>query len=194
MTFYGAVSARTMSLFAAAALIAGAAGLRCADAAGAADAKAERLNVQSPDFSSGARIPAKFAKDGADVSPNLYWSKAPAQAKSIAVTCTDPDAPRGVWWHWIVFNLPPETTQLKENQSKAASLAGGACQGTNDFGKTGYNGPDPPGGAVHHYHFAVYALDCKLALRPGCGKVELSNALKGHVLASGEYVGTYERR
>jgi Raf kinase inhibitor-like YbhB/YbcL family protein len=163
-------------------------------AAIAADAKIERLNVQSPDFASGALIPAKFSGDGQDVSPNLIWSKAPAQAKSIAVTCTDPDAPRGTWWHWIVFNLPPETTQLKENQSKGASLAGGASQGTNDFGNTGYNGPAPPKGPIHHYHFAVYALDSKLALRPACSKAELSSALNGHVLASGEWIGTYVRR
>ncbi len=75
-----------------------------------AEAKVEPLNVQSPDFTSGALIPTKFSADGKDVSPNLYWSKAPAGSKSIAITCTDPDAPRGVWWHWILFNLAPETT------------------------------------------------------------------------------------
>jgi Raf kinase inhibitor-like YbhB/YbcL family protein len=159
-----------------------------------AETKAERLNVQSPDFASGALIPVKFSADGKDVSPNLIWSKAPAQAKSIAVTCTDPDAPRGTWWHWIVFNLAPDTTQLKENQSKGASLGGGASQGTNDFGNTGYNGPAPPKGPIHHYHFAVYALDTKLALKPACSKAELTAALSGHVLASGEWVGTYVRR
>jgi Raf kinase inhibitor-like YbhB/YbcL family protein len=159
-----------------------------------AQPKVERLNVQSPDFASGALIPTKFSGDGKDLSPNLYWSKAPAQTKSIAITCTDPDAPRGTWWHWIIFNLPPDVTQLKEGQSKGASLAGGISQGTNDFGNTGYNGPAPPKGPIHHYHFAVYALDTKLALRPACSKAELTAALNGHVIAAGEYVGTFVRR
>ena len=160
----------------------------------AAETKVERLNVLSPDFTSGGLIPPKFSADGKDVSPNLVWSKAPAQTKSVALTCTDPDAPRGTWWHWIIFNLPAETTQLREGQSKGGSLAGGASQGTNDFGNTGYNGPAPPKGPVHHYHFTVYALDTKLALRPACSKAELTAALSGHVLAMGEYVGTFVRR
>ena len=159
-----------------------------------AEATVERLNVQSPDFASGALIPTKFSGDGQDISPDLVWSKAPAQTKSIAITCTDPDAPSGTWWHWIVFNLPAETTQLRQGQAKGPTLVGGACQGTNDFGKTGYNGPAPPKGPIHHYHFTVYALDTKLTLRPGCSKAELTAALTGHVLASGEYIGTYVRR
>jgi len=165
----------------------------CAGAAPAAQAE-EKLNVQSTAFAGGAMIPAKFSGDGKDLSPELSWSKVPAQTKSIAVTCTDPDAPGGVWWHWIVFNLPPTTTQLAEGQSKAGTLASGACQGNNDFDKTGYNGPAPPRGAVHHYHFTVLALDSKLALKPGCSKAELTAALTGHILARGEHVGTYVRR
>ncbi|MBS1994304.1 MAG: YbhB/YbcL family Raf kinase inhibitor-like protein [Cyanobacteria bacterium SZAS LIN-3] len=154
----------------------------------------EKLTVVCPAFASGALIPAKFTGDGKDVSPAVQWSKVPAQTKSIALVCTDPDAPVGVWWHWIIFNLAPTTEHLTEGMDKAASLAGGACQGTNDFGKTGYNGPAPPKGPVHHYHFTVYALDSKLNLKPGCSKAEFTAAVKGHVLAGGEYVGTYVRR
>jgi Raf kinase inhibitor-like YbhB/YbcL family protein len=163
-------------------------------AAMATETKIERLNVQSPDFASGALIPTKFSGDGKDISPSLNWTKPPAQTKSFAVTCTDPDAPRGTWWHWIIFNLAPETLQLKEGQGKGSSLAGGVSQGTNDFGNTGYNGPAPPKGPIHHYHFTVYALDTTLALKPACSKAELTAALNGHVLASGEYIGTFVRR
>lgn len=159
----------------------------------AGGASMERLSVQSSDFSSGGTIPAKFTGDGQDINPNLVWSKVPAACKSIAITCTDPDAPRGIWWHWIIYNLRPGMTQLPENLGKQGSLAMGASQGTNDFGKTGYNGPAPPPGALHHYHFAVYGLDTVLNCRPGCTKAEFSNAINGHVLAGGEYVGTYKR-
>jgi len=154
----------------------------------------EKLTVQSSAFAGGAMIPAQFSGDGKDISPELTWSKVPAQTKSIAVTCTDPDAPGGTWWHWIVFNLPPSTVQLAEGQSKSPTLPSGASQGNNDFDKTGYNGPAPPKGAVHHYHFTVFALDNKLALKAGCSKAELLAALKGHILARGEHVGTYVRR
>jgi hypothetical protein len=160
----------------------------------AAETKVERLSVHSSEFASGALIPPKFSGDGKDISPSLTWSKPPDQTKSIAITCTDPDAPRGTWWHWIIFNLPAEVLELKEGQSKGASLAGGVSQGTNDFGNSGYNGPAPPKGPIHHYHFTVYALDSKLTLKPACSKAELTAALSGHVLAQGEYVGTFVRR
>ena len=160
----------------------------------AAEAKVEPMRVQSPDFAAGALIPKKFSADGVDQSPALVWSKAPAKAQSLVITCTDPDAPRGVWWHWIIFNLPADAVELKGGQAKSASLVGGAGQGTNDFGNVGYNGPAPPSGPVHHYHFAVYALDSKLALKGGCSKAELNAAMHGHIIGGGEYVGTYVRR
>ncbi|MBU6450623.1 MAG: YbhB/YbcL family Raf kinase inhibitor-like protein [Cyanobacteria bacterium REEB67] len=160
----------------------------------AAEARLEPMRVQSPDFAAGALIPKKYSADGADQSPAMVWSKAPTRAQSLVITCTDPDAPRGVWWHWIVFNVPADAVELKGGQARSATLAGGVCQGTNDFGNVGYNGPAPPSGPVHHYHFAVYALDTKLALKGGCSKAELNAAMHGHVVAGGEYVGTYVRR
>jgi len=163
----------------------------CAAAGAEAPAK---LTVQSTDFASNALIPKQFSGDGRDISPSLTWSKAPEQTKSIAITCTDSDAPRGTWWHWIIFNIPAQQTELKGSQAKDSTLANGIEQGTNDFGNSGYNGPAPPKGPIHHYHFTVYALDTKLTVRAGCTKQEFSPALSGHVLAEGEYIGTFVRR
>jgi Raf kinase inhibitor-like YbhB/YbcL family protein len=158
------------------------------------DAVSGKLNVTSRDFAAGALIPVKFTGDGPDRSPALSWSAVPSKTQSIAVTCTDPDAPRGVWWHWIVFNLPAQTATLAANQPKSVSTTGGGVQGVNDFGNVGYNGPAPPKGPIHHYNFDVYALDAKLDCKPTAGKQEFSAAIKGHILASGRYTGVYVRR
>lgn len=155
--------------------------------------KVEILTVTSKTVQDGKPIPVNHTGDGKDISPELTWSKAPQTAKSIAVTCEDPDAPGGVWFHWIVINLPPSTTNLKENLEKKASIAGGAAQGTNDFGKVGYNGPAPPKGSEHHYHFKVFALDQKLDLQPGCDKKQFYKALSGHVVGRGKLTGLYKR-
>lgn len=155
--------------------------------------KVEILTVTSKTVQEGKSIPINHTGDGKDISPELSWSKAPATAKSIAVTCEDPDAPGGVWFHWIVFNLPPTTTNLKEGVDKKAALAGGGEQGTNDFDKLGYNGPAPPKGSEHHYQFKVFALDQKLDLKPGCDKKQFYKAAAGHVVGRGKLTGLYKR-
>ena len=147
------------------------------------------LEVKSSAFSNGGAIPRKYTGEGEDVSPPLSWSNVPEGTKEFALICDDPDAPRPTpWVHWVLYKISASVRELAEGSS------GGAREGRNDFGNTGYGGPmPPPGHGVHHYHFKVYALDTELDLPPGATKEQLLGAMKGHVLAEGELVGTYER-
>lgn len=155
--------------------------------------KVEPLTVTSKTITEGKTIPTKNTGDGKDISPDLTWSKPPATAKSIAITCEDPDAPGGTWFHWILFNLKPTTTVLNENVAKTGSLPDGSAQGVNDFGKPGYNGPAPPKGQEHRYNFKVFALDTKLDLKALCNKKQFYEALSGHVVGRGKLTGLYKR-
>jgi Raf kinase inhibitor-like YbhB/YbcL family protein len=151
------------------------------------------MQVSSPAFSEGQTIPAKYTADGADRSPELHWGGAPANTQSFAVICEDPDAPRGTWTHWVLFNLPADTTSLAEGVPAEKELSGGARQGKNDFGKVGYGGPSPPKGPPHRYYFKVYALDTKLDLPAGANLAQVLAAIKGHLLAEGQLMGKYGR-
>ena len=150
------------------------------------------LKVTSSAFKDGGMIPAKYTCDGEDVSPDITWSTVPAGAKSIAMIADDPDAPRGTWVHWVIYNIPPESKGLNEGVDRDKVLDNGALQGMNDSQQTGYGGPCPPGG-VHRYFFKVYALDTKLSLGPGATKKDLEDAMKGHILAEGQLMGRYSR-
>jgi Raf kinase inhibitor-like YbhB/YbcL family protein len=151
------------------------------------------FTVSSTSFSNGGYIARKFTCDAADVSPQLAWTDPPAGTKSFALLADDPDAPVGNWNHWLLWNVPAETRQLPENVAKSAQLPDGSRQGTNDFRKTGYNGPCPPPGKPHRYYFKLHALDAKLDLKGNVGKRELEAAMKGHVLAQAEHMGKYGR-
>lgn len=153
------------------------------------------MTIQSSDFQPGGKIPAKFTADGQDVSPALSWSGLPAGTKELALICDDPDAPTPEpWVHWVIYKLPGNAMGLPENvpTTEKLSAPAGAVQGKNSWGRTGYGGPSPPRG-LHHYHFKLYALDATLDLGPGADKKRLLAAMKGHVLAEAEVVGTYER-
>jgi Raf kinase inhibitor-like YbhB/YbcL family protein len=151
------------------------------------------LGVSSPSFASGAEIPKKFTCDSSDVSPQLVWSEPPSGTKSFALLVDDPDAPAGNWNHWTLWNLPPSARGLPQEVSKEATLPDSTEQGKNDFRKTGYNGPCPPPGKPHRYYFKLFALDTKLDLKLGASKGELEAAMKGHILAQGEWMGRYGR-
>ena len=151
------------------------------------------LTLTSSVFAHGKPIPPKHTCDGADVSPPLSWSGAPAGTGSFALIMDDPDAPVGVWDHWILFNVPPGATALPEGVPATAALKDGARQGNNSWPRLGYGGPCPPSG-THRYFFKLYALDAMLDLRSGATKKQLEAAMKGHVLAQAELVGTYARR
>lgn len=153
----------------------------------------QRLNVTTDAFKNGDRVPVKYTRDGEDVAPSLKWSAVPAHTKSVAVCCFDPDAPGGTWWHWIIVNLPPSTTSLAEGTPRSVSLGNGAVQGFSDFDRTGYGGPNPPPGKLHHYFFRVYALDTVIAPGERLDKNSFQSKLANHILAAGEVVGTYSR-
>lgn len=152
------------------------------------------IQITSAAFADGQPIPAKYTADGLDISPPLAWTNAPAGAKSFALITDDPDAPKGTWVHWVIYDLPPTATTLAENTPNSPQLPDGTKQGLNSFKKIGYNGPAPPPGKVHHYFFKIYALDAALDLQPGATKADLLNATDGHVLAQGQLVGTYQRK
>jgi len=152
-----------------------------------------QLVVMSSAFLMNETIPVKYTGMGKDISPPLSWSGTPAGTKSIAIICDDPDAPMGTWVHWVLFNLPPDTTKLEEGIPTKPTLSNGAIQGINDFRKNGYGGPMPPPGKPHRYIFKVYALDTKLSLDSKAKKADLEAAMEGHILARGELVGIFKR-
>jgi len=154
---------------------------------------AMKLDLTSAAFQEGGDIPQKHTCDGPDLSPPLAWNTPPAGTQSLALICDDPDAPVGTWVHWVIYDLPPETTALPEGIPPDEQLSGGGRQGVNDFGKIGYGGPCPPKGPAHRYFFKLYALDAQLDLPPGATKQDLLRAMEGHILAEGQLMGRYRR-
>jgi Raf kinase inhibitor-like YbhB/YbcL family protein len=149
--------------------------------------------LRSPAFQAGAAIPRQHSCDGADQSPGLAWSGAPAGTRSLALIVEDPDAPSGTFVHWVLFNLPPEPAEIPAGVSHQTVLDNGARQGRNDFRRVGYGGPCPPRGPAHRYFFRLYALDAPLDLTPGATASEVRSAARGHTLGEAELMGTYGR-
>ena len=146
-----------------------------------------KLQISSVEFDHNGKIPGKFTCDGQDVNPELRISGAPADTRSLALIMDDPDAPVGVWDHWVMWNIKPTET-IKEN-----SVPDGAVQGRNGWGRNEYGGPCPPSGE-HRYFFKVYALGETLNLPPSSDKKALEKAIKGKILAQGELIGKYSRK
>jgi len=151
------------------------------------------MRVTSSAFSDGGSIPPKYTCDGKDVSPPLSWSGVPEATKSLALICDDPDAPSGVWVHWVAYDLPPSSAGLPEAVPPREEIPGGGRQGRNDFRKIGYGGPCPPSG-THRYVFTVSALDRTVDLPAGATKAALLAAMRDHVLAESRLTGKYSRR
>lgn len=151
------------------------------------------FKITSSAFNDGEMIPSKFTCDGENISPPLGWSDIPEGTKSLALINDDPDAPIGDWVHWIVFNIPPEIKELKEAASNKKLLPKGAIEGLNDWNRIGYGGPCPPSG-VHRYFFKLYALDLVLSLKEGATKKQLLDAMKGHIKATAQLIGKYQRK
>ncbi|MBE0596473.1 MAG: YbhB/YbcL family Raf kinase inhibitor-like protein [Desulfuromonadales bacterium] len=137
-------------------------------------------------------IPQHYTCDGDNVSPPLAWGNVPEGTRSLALVADDPDAPGGVFTHWVLYNLPPEIRELPEDVRRDEILPSGAMQGINDFDRIGYGGPCPPGG-THRYFFTLYALDRRLELEPGATKEQLRQAMRGHIVAEAQIVGKYSR-
>lgn len=150
------------------------------------------IELTSDVFSEGGVIPSEFTCDGEDISPPLSWNNLPEGTKSIAIIADDPDAPAGTWVHWVIYNIPADKQGLQQDFPTDEKLQDGTTQGKNDFGRTGYGGPCPPGG-THRYYFRIYALDSSPELKPGLTKKELLENIKGHVIDEGELMGTYSR-
>ncbi len=158
----------------------------------ASNVKGGTMNLTSSSFQ-GSQIPARFTCSGAGISPQLAWSAPPAGTASFALIVTDPDAPRGTFVHWVLYDLPAGTRALPEGVAAQGQLDDGSRQGQNDFGEIGYGGPCPPPGSPHHYHFMLYALDGKLNLAVGATRAQVEAAMQGHILARGELIGMYKR-
>ena len=151
------------------------------------------FSISSSSFSQSGEIPKKFTCDGADVSPDLSWAAPPAGTQSFALIADDPDAPAGTWTHWVLYDLPAQTTILSEGVSKVDEVPSGGRQGRNDFHKIGYGGPCPPPGKPHRYFFRLYALDKMLNLKPGPSRQEVEQAMQNHILGQAELMGNYQR-
>lgn len=151
------------------------------------------LSLSSTAIEEGDRIPVKYTCDGQDISPPLLWGEPPQVTEAFALIVDDPDAPGGVFTHWVLYNLPANVHQLREGIPAQERLENGTLQGKNDFGRIGYGGPCPPRGPAHRYRFTIYALDKSLDLKPKASKKQLLDAMKGHVLAQGQLIGTYQR-
>jgi Raf kinase inhibitor-like YbhB/YbcL family protein len=150
-------------------------------------AEGARITITSSAFQEGGNIPSKFTCDGSDTSPPLQLNGVPSEAKSLVLIADDPDAPSGLFTHWLVWNIPPQTNSIAEGSAPKG------VRGSNDFGKSGYKGPCPPPG-THRYSFKVFALDRELNLRAGAKRSQVDAAMKGHVIAQGELVGRYARK
>lgn len=144
------------------------------------------------EFPHGGAIPAYYTCDGANQSPPLSWAEPPEDTQSFVLLCCDPDAPRGTWHHWAIYDIGSEQRSLKAHYPRTSTAA---RQGQNDFQRTGYDGPCPPrGDAPHHYHFTLHALSVpRLAAPADATCADIAEAARPHILATATLIGTYRR-
>ena len=147
-----------------------------------------KMKITSSAFQEGGTISEKYSKNGQNMNPPLQIEGAPENAKSLALIVDDPDAPVGLFTHWLVWNIDPKTTEIAEH-----SVPKGAVQGTNDYPGLGYDGPQPPSG-THRYYFKIFALDKTLDLPSGAKRKELDQAIDGHVIGQGQLMGRYSKK
>jgi Raf kinase inhibitor-like YbhB/YbcL family protein len=152
--------------------------------------------MTSTAFADHGPIPSEYTCDGNDTSPPLYWTGVPEGTQSLALIVDDPDAPdpaapKRVWVHWVLYNLPPDATGLDEG-IESGNLPAVVLEGVNDWNRTGYGGPCPPKGR-HRYFHKLYALDVVLSDLGRPTKAVLEKAMQGHILAQAQLVGTYQR-
>ena len=150
------------------------------------------MQLISPAFEHGGKIPVRYTCDGEDISIPLQFLEIPEKAVSLALIMDDPDAPMGVFVHWVIYNIPAELSELPEGIPPQPYLEMGIRQGTNSFGKIGYGGPCPPDGA-HRYMLKLYALDVAMDLDAGMTKHQLLSAMEGHIIDSAGLMGIYAR-
>lgn len=155
------------------------------------------FELSSPAFKASATMPKKHTCDGQDVSPPLQWKNAPAGTEFLALIMEDPDAPVGLWIHWVLYDVPAKSGALAEGLPRTETLADGSKQGKSwgvaDFERVGYGGPCPPPGKPHRYVFTAYALGSPAGLAPRATKGQVLKAIKGKVLGQAELIGRYGR-
>ena len=153
------------------------------------------MQLHSPAFADGEPIPRLYTAEGSNLSPPLLWRDVPSQARSLCLIVDDPDAPAGLWVHWVVYDLPADSAGLPAGLPRTPRLANGACQGrcwgVRRFTRLGYHGPQPPPGPPHHYRFSLWALSERLELPPGASAPRLRTAIEDRVLAEAMLRGTY---
>jgi Raf kinase inhibitor-like YbhB/YbcL family protein len=151
-----------------------------------------QFTLTSPAIAPEATIPTDYACAGSDKSPALAWSNPPQATKSLALIVEDSDAPGGTFIHWVAYNIPAQAKSLPAGVPKTGEIPGSGKNGINSFDHIGYNGPCPPPGKMHHYHFRLYALDSMLHPGDKDDAAAVESAMQGHVLATAELVGTFE--
>lgn len=151
-----------------------------------------KMKITSASFDNNQSIPSKYTCDGADISPPLKIAEVPENTKSLALICDDPDAPMGTFVHWVMYNIPPKTLEIRENFPVAKNLPDGSIQAITDFRRVGYGGPCPPSG-THRYFFKLYALDKTLVPDSVNTKAELEKAMLGHIIEEAQLMGLYRR-
>lgn len=156
-------------------------------------ARSEDMKISSDAFPEGGTIPKEHSCDGADRSPRLAWEGAPSGTRAFALICEDPDAPMGLFTHWVIYDIPAAATGLAAGVAKDKSLPDGSRQGKNDFGRIGYGGPCPPRGSNHRYTFKLFALSAPVDLEPGASRGALLKAVKGKTLAEAQVMGRFGR-
>ena len=159
----------------------------------AATASAGDFRLVSEDFQDGKEIPAEHTCDGPDRSPELRWEGAPEKAKAYALVVEDPDAPKGTFTHWVLYDIPSGARALGGDFKNDAELGDGSRQATNDFGKVGWAGPCPPKGDAHRYVFKLYALSEPLGVQEGVKSREVVKAIEEKKIAEAKLTGKYKR-
>lgn len=154
------------------------------------------LSLSSSGFNDGSSIPSQYTCEGEDTAPPLNWSGVPDSARSLVLIVDDPDAPdpkapKMTWVHWVLYNLPPDVSELAEGMT-SARLPPGALEGLNDWKRLGYGGPCPPIGR-HRYFHKLYALDTVLPEMSKATKAQVEAAMRGHIIAEAQLVGTYQK-
>jgi Raf kinase inhibitor-like YbhB/YbcL family protein len=181
-------------MFAFAPLSVGSKSMRDSSARPSRQAPTAAFRITSTAFLNGDAMPKKFTCDGANISPFLAWTQPPKGTASFALVLDDPDAPKHTLVHWLIYDLPGDSSGLPENMPTRAGFESDAHQGLNDFKKFGYGGPCPPSGKTHRYFFRLYALDEVMHLNPGVSRRDLDRAISSHILGKAELMVHYQRQ
>jgi Raf kinase inhibitor-like YbhB/YbcL family protein len=151
---------------------------------------ADGFTLSSDVFLNNGTFPVLYTCDGKDISPQLSWEHLPANTKSLALILSDPDASNGMWYHWVIYNLPPTMNELIEG---VTNLPPGALIAKNSWRKTQYGGPCPPKGNAHHYIFTLYALDAILPVVKDASAELVLSIMQEHIIQKTQLIGTYNR-